>query len=381
MENMAQNKLTIAFFGSDFSRQGKGTALVIQRLAENLLSHHGSEVEIVLLRPDGPVKSDVIGRVKNVIIPRKLSTALSFFWFFLSHRERYDAVIFNRNVYPGFWFLRAKKKILFMYDASESEAFRVKTTFANFAFEKFLSFIGQYFLDAVIAISYDARDWIVKRHHIKAEKVKTIYGAAGEDFKPINDDEWTASAKDLKGRYGIQTPYILDVARLDPHKNVDRLVDAFFLLKGTGLQQTLVLAGGKHDPQYTQLVEDKIAASEYCDSVKFVDYIQLEDMSRIYSLADLFVFPSLMEGFGMPVIEAMQCGTPVVTSNISSLPEVSGGAALLVDPLSVTAIAEGMEKVLGDEALRKELIQKGLARAKDFSWERSAGVLLKVVKA
>jgi len=106
--------------------------------------------------------------------------------------------------------------------------------------------------------------------------------------------------------------------------------------------------------------------------VRFTGYVEEEDLPALYNGADLFVFPSLYEGFGLPVLEAMACGTPVVTSNTSSLPEVAGDAALLVDPYDVEEIATAMRRILEDEALTAELRAKGLARAKEFSWERTA---------
>jgi len=304
---------------------------------------------------------------------------LSYLWFFITHRTKYDAVVFNRVVYPGFFFLNAKKSVLFAYDASISEVFTVPRTRANRVFEYVLRF-SQYFLDVVVGVSDDASRWIARYYKIPESKVHTIYPAAGDEYGPLDEELRQRSRIKLMEKYHIASPYILAVARFDPHKNVERTLDAFFELKrGVGASHHLALVGGAHTPEYSRMIEQKIASSPFQGDIHVLSYVASDDMPALYACADVLVYPSLVEGFGLPPVEAMKSGTPVVTSNISCLPEIVQGAALLVDPLDAHAIAAGVGKVLQDTSLRNELIKKGFERASDFSWRTSADALLRLI--
>ena len=370
---MQKNKLRVAFFGDDFSRQGKGTALFVQKIAEELVARHSHEVEVILLRPEGQCNSVICSSVRHHIISRCFSTLLSYAWFFITHRDEYDAIVFNRVVYPFFWLLRAKKKIVFIHDASRSELYRAPRSVANRSFEYFLRFVGQYFIDVAIAVSEDAKKWIVEYYALPPEKVHTIYPAAGDEYRRMDAHEREVAAVLLATSYSIKTPYILDVSRFDPHKNILTMLEAFFATKRAhAIPHTLILVGGPHTADYSAIVERAIATSEFREDVIVLDYVVQEDMSALYNCADMLVFPSLIEGFGLPVIEAMKCGIPVITSNISCLPEVAGGAALLVNPASADSISRGIQTLSSDRKLREELVEKGLRRATDFSWAKSA---------
>jgi len=378
---MDNKKIRIAFFGDDFSRQGKGTALVIQKIAEELVLRHPDEVEITLLRPAGACRSVICEEVRSVIIPRRYSTLLSYFWFFLTHRGTYDVIVFNRMVYPGFFFLRSKRKILLLHDASTSEVYSVPRTGVNWVFENFLKYIGQHFLDIVIGDSRDACKWISRVYGIPERKTRMLALAAGDEYREFIPEEREERTAYIKKQYAITTPYILDVSRFDPHKNIERVIEAFFVLKKDQLfLHSLVLVGGRHTPDYSDRVEEMIRTSPYRDSVIVLDYVETDDMPAIYNCADVLVYPSLVEGFGLPIVEAMRSGTPVVTSNISSMPEVAGGAAVLVDSLDAAAIVSGIKKILGDTQFRDSLVLKGLERVKVFSWARSAEALLKLCR-
>ena len=374
---MEKNKLRVAFFGDDFSRKGKGTALVIQKIAEELLMRHSHEVEIVLIRPPGECRGSVCDKARSVIVPQRFSTLLSYLWFFIIHRDRYDVIVFNRVVYPGFWFLRAKRRILFVYDASISEVYFVERTWINLVFEYLLRSIGQYFLDVVIAVSDDARKHVITYFKLPTHKVRTLYPGATDGFRTYSESERYQSLSVLEKKYGVRSPYIVDVSRFDPHKNIHRMLEAFFMLKEKHqIPHKLVFVGGAHTPDYSKMILGKISASRFANDVLIVDYIDDIDMPALYNCADVVAYPSLVEGFGMPLLEAMRCGTPVVTSNISCLPEIAAGAALLVDPLSPESIAEGILKVQNDSELRAELVAKGLRRAAVFDWTKSTEMFL-----
>lgn len=177
-------------------------------------------------------------------------------------------------------------------------------------------------------------------------------------------------------KYKIEGDYILFVGTLQPRKNIVRLIEAFSTL-GPKLYTLVVV--GKPGWLYEEIYE---APKKFKveDRVKFLDYVPDEDLPALYQNALCFVLPSLYEGFGLPVLEAMHYGCPVVTSNVSSLPEAAGDAAIMVDPESTESIKEGIEKVLGDKSLREKLVKKGYEQVKKFSWEKCARETLKVLE-
>lgn len=176
----------------------------------------------------------------------------------------------------------------------------------------------------------------------------------------------------VRERYQIRGRFVLYAGNIKPHKNLHRLIDAFGILKRRpGHEDVKLLIIGDEISKYGSL-RRSVEAAGVRQEVRFFGFVPEHTLAALYRLASAFAFPSLYEGFGLPPLEAMACGTPVVTSRISSIPEVVGDAAVLVDPLSVEEIADGLITVLGDEALRAQLISRGKARVQCFSWERSA---------
>lgn len=188
-----------------------------------------------------------------------------------------------------------------------------------------------------------------------------------------------ASFADLKQKYKITHPYVLYVGTIEPRKNLSRLVNAFAQLKEReNLSHQLVLAGGKgwENEDIYQMVDKMFHNGE----VIFTGYVTNAEKNALYQNAELFVFPSLYEGFGIPPLEAMTFGCPVVSSNAASLPEVVGDAAELVDPMNTESIAKGMWKVLSDNLYRAELVQKGYKQVKKFNWDDSAKKLMQICR-
>jgi glycosyltransferase involved in cell wall biosynthesis len=175
----------------------------------------------------------------------------------------------------------------------------------------------------------------------------------------------------VRERYQIRERFLLFAGNIKPHKNLERLVKAFGLLKQqTGFDDLKLILIGDEVGSYGSL-RRRVESEGVRADVRFFGFVPVPTLAALYRMASAFAFPSLYEGFGLPPLEAMACGTPVVTSRISSLPEVVGDAAVLVDPYSVESIAEGLRQALSDETLRQELRRKGLARSATFSWERS----------
>ncbi len=230
--------------------------------------------------------------------------------------------------------------------------------------------------DFVIADSENTRNDVVVLLGVPPDRVEVVPGGVDARFSPVDDPALLAAARTML-QVG-DAPFILAMGVLEPRKNLNRLMDAFALLKADGKlpRHKLVLAGGKG-----WLVDGILAhhdASPVRDDIVLPGFVPDDLLPAVYSAADVLAFPSLYEGFGLPILEAMACGTPVVSSRTSCLPEVAEGAALLVDPENVEALAVALELGLTDEDLRAELRTKGLERAASYSWRSAAEKLLAI---
>ena len=230
---------------------------------------------------------------------------------------------------------------------------------------------------AVLADSAATKADLVRACGIDGRKVHVVYLGRDETLAPVRDAARLAAVRE---RYGIAGRYLLYLGTLQPRKNLARALDAFSRIAGEGAAAgvQLVLAGKRgwlYDDLFAQVGRLGLA-----ERVLFPGYIPDEDLPALLSGALAFVFPSLYEGFGIPVLEAGACGVPVITSNTSSLPEVAGDAALLVDPHDVDAIAAAMLRLVEDDALRAELARRGQENVKRFSWEKCARETLAVLE-
>jgi glycosyltransferase involved in cell wall biosynthesis len=219
----------------------------------------------------------------------------------------------------------------------------------------------------VLTVSESSKRDILRFVDIRPEKIDVIYNAHDERFtiEPREED-----VVRVRERYQLQDPFVLYAGNVKPHKNLERLIEAFYLVRSRGLDEVKLVLIGDDISRYAAL-RRAVHRHQLHKYVRFLGYMPEETLAVMYRLASVFVFPSLYEGFGLPPLEAMASGTPVVTSNVSSLPEVAGNAALLVDPLDPEAIADGIQRVLTDERLRQQLHERGIARARQFSWETS----------
>ncbi|MBZ5559102.1 MAG: glycosyltransferase [Acidobacteriia bacterium] len=222
--------------------------------------------------------------------------------------------------------------------------------------------------DAVITVSESAKRDIVRLYGLPPERVHVVYEAAAPGFQPVRDPEVLDR---VRRRYGLDERIILYVGTIEPRKNLPKLIDAFAARRRTGdLSHQLVCVG-----PYGWLsrgLEERITRSNVAHAINFTGYVPFEDLAAIYSLAEIFVYPSMYEGFGLPVIEAMACGTPVVTGGAAALLEIGGNAIVHVDEVEVDALGETLVALARDEERRRALSAAGLARAAEFSWERAA---------
>jgi len=219
---------------------------------------------------------------------------------------------------------------------------------------------------------YSKQD-LIKYFHIPAEKIHVILPAAdGKCCSNLPEQTQT----NIKEKYGIIRPYILYVGKHHPYKNINTLLHAYNTHREIYEEFQLVIAGKRDNRR-----ENLYATAKAMDSGKhivFTDFVPEEELFELYRQARLFVFPSLYEGFGLPPLEAMACGVPVITSNTSSLPEAVGDAAIQADPLNVHELADAIRTVLTDPELWNTLKQKGIKRARQFSWETAARQLLRI---
>jgi glycosyltransferase involved in cell wall biosynthesis len=218
----------------------------------------------------------------------------------------------------------------------------------------------------IIAISECTRRDLMTAYGLPAEKIVVVHEAADPRFRPESPERIDA----VRGAYGLPERYVLFVGTIEPRKNLTRLLHAFETLHGEGLTDGLVLVGKRgwlYEGFFAELEESPVK-----EAVIMPGYVPDEDLPAVYGGAQLLVFPSLYEGFGLPLLEAMACGTAVACSGTSSLPEVGGEAARYFDPMDEASITETLRSVLGDSSLRGELAARGLARAAGFSWDRVA---------
>jgi glycosyltransferase involved in cell wall biosynthesis len=220
----------------------------------------------------------------------------------------------------------------------------------------------------VLTVSESSKRDILRFVDADPSKIDVIYNAYDERFgvEPLEED-----VVRVRERYQLQDRFVLYAGTVKPHKNLERLIEAFNLVRQRGLEDLKLVMIGDDISKYAAL-RRAVHKHQLHKYVRFLGYLPEETLAVMYRLAGLFVFPSLYEGFGLPPLEAMASGTPVVTSNLSSLPEVVGDAAVLVDPYDPAALADGMFRVLSDPSLQADLRRKGLARARLFSWEESA---------
>ncbi len=379
---MSKPKLAIITSVID-NRDARGTALVARQLL-SYLSEIKNDFEITLIHH---TKSDnaIYKEYREFIIPKlKLpiaSTLISeaVFWLRLRlQNKRFDIAHYMQpRVWPSYLFTPAKKIIITMHEAGimlnlhhigkGERMFRFTNRYLSFRMHK------------VIAVSEYGKKEIAQYCGINPDRIEVIYNGLDAGFSTAQVTP--ELIQELKSKYNILHPYILSVGRLDPHKNILKLLDAYADFRKAGNKENLILVGGKHMPDYSELVEKKIKELHLENSVIITPFITDADLPKVYSAARALVYPSLHEGFGLPIIHAFACNLPVACSNVTSLPEIAGNAALLFDPNDTGAITKALNQITSDENLRANLILKGKARLTEFSWNTSAKKLFALYRS
>ncbi len=229
----------------------------------------------------------------------------------------------------------------------------------------------------VLAVSRSTERDVIDLLGVPAERVRVIYEGVDERFRPVEDE---VVLSQVRQRYRLDGPYILAVGTLEPRKNYVGLIEAFARLRERRRIDHELLIVGREGWLYEPIYEQAEALGPRA-GVRFLGYTADVDLPALYTLASCLAYPSFYEGFGLPVLEAMACGTPVVASSSSSLPEVAGDAALLVDPHDVDGMTDALDRALHDEALRVRLRTAGQERARRFTWDGAAEELLTAYQA
>ena len=228
--------------------------------------------------------------------------------------------------------------------------------------------------DYFLAISEFTKRDLMSLFDIPGNKIDVVYCGVSENMRPVTDHE---SQEALYKRYNLPEKYILFVGNFNPRKNLERIIKAFDKVKEKGITHKLVIAGGegwKFDKQ------NSLKDVTYKEDILFLSYIPDDDMPVLYSCADLFLFPTLYEGFGIPILEAQACGIPVLTSRCSAMPEIGGQGALYVDPTNIDEICKGILSIINDSNLAAKLTQNGFENIKRFSWATSAQKLNEILE-
>ncbi|MHB1414818.1 MAG: glycosyltransferase family 4 protein, partial [Chloroflexota bacterium] len=224
-------------------------------------------------------------------------------------------------------------------------------------------------VDRIVTISECSKADACRHLGVAPEKVDVVYASTKDCYRPVTDDH---KLEKIRKQYHLEQGFVLCTGGVDYRKNMERVIEAFSLLPAPLRERYRLVIACRVRPDEARPLQNLASSLGVGDRLLLTDYVSDDTLAALYSGADSFLFPSLYEGFGLPVLEALRCGVPVVTSNLSSLPEVAGDAAVLVDPYSSHKIADGLATVLTDGSLRDELRAKGMAQAERFSWSEVA---------
>lgn len=232
--------------------------------------------------------------------------------------------------------------------------------------------------DKIIAISKNTKNDIIKFYGVPEDKISVVYSGVGGEFTVL--DKKDGKLEEIRIKYALPERFILNIGTIEPRKNIVGLVKAFDLAVQSGKLSDchLVIVGSKG--WKNKEIYEAISLAKNRDKIKVIGYINKSERVYFYNLAEIFCYPSFYEGFGLPVLEAMASGVPVITSAVSSLPEVAGNAALYIDPNDISTIAVAMGQLAANNELKSLMIKNGLVQAKKFNWDTTAAEYLKIFK-
>lgn len=364
MSRIKVGLMTYAFDG----RQAKGTALYARTLTEKLLAD--PDLDCTLIHFDPSTDPIYKGAKEEFIVPdgrkswSRFLALLRYFW--RKRNDQYDVIHwFQPRAYPFFWLAPARKIVFTLHGAGDITA-GGNMHFSRRVFNWVLKTFNRK-ADAHIAVSEFGRQEVIEHYGTDPNKTFVVYNGGGEVYVPKNKEDARVR---VNSSLNFEGNYILNVSRLQPHKNVEALVRAYCLFRERNITtvKLLVVAWPTFDYEKTY---EAARSSKYSTDIVFIDYVDAALMNDLYSGADLFAFPSLNEGFGLPVVDAMASGTPVLVSSSASLPEIAGDAGLIVEP-DAESISIGLETLWTNVSLREEYIRKGIERAKRFTWDKCA---------
>lgn len=363
-------------YGLDRAPTGIGRYAVNLLLALNQLPN---APEITLLTTERHEPADLWHRFPRHALPysRLLPTLATVGNVILSaaiKRHKFDIVHDPFGIAPFLGSRYGAHRIVTIHDAIPLVIPEPQNRLDNWRFRTVLPHMAR-MADAVLTDSIRSKSDLLKHLHLSNDAVHIVYCGVEERFLADID---MVTKQDVLARYRITTPYVLYIGGLNDRKNIDRLLEAFALTRLNHPHLTLVIGGkGFAENSKIGMAYERLYLG---DAVQFTGYVHDADLPALYSMAHAFVFPSLYEGFGIPPLEAMACGTPTLTANTSSLPEVVGNAALMVDPYNVNALAEGLDRLLSDQGLRARLRVEGPLRARSFTWAETAKQTLTIYK-
>ena len=343
-----------------------GIGTYIRNLLYELAAIDRDTEYVLLTRPEDTAVAASLGEnfravaVKsgNYSIAEQISIPLAV------RRERIDLLHAPHYVLPA---LTPSKSVVTIHDCIHLRFPEYRRNRLGHAFAKSLLHTAAHKSDRIFTVSEQSKKDILAFFNVSPEKIVVTPNAIDNRFSLPPSEEHVVNTRE---RYQLSHSYLLYVGNIKPHKNLERLIEAFHLVRQQGRSELELIIIGE---EISKLQSLRRAVHKYDIHryVRFLGYVPDKTLAVLYRLAAVFVFPSLYEGFGLPPLEAMASGTPVVTSNVSSLPEVVGDAAILVDPYNAESIAEGILTVLRSTHLRGELSRRGLERVKAFSWTRS----------
>lgn len=303
----------------------------------------------------------------------------SFLWHFevyfdIVMRKKLDFFLSTRSyIIPSFDFF--KKSILIVHDCLPFLKGKGKLPLKPRIIPRFTFKPALKNSKIIIAVSYSTKKDIIRLFNVRKKEIHVIYEGVSEEFKPLEGKK----LQKIREKYNLPSKFILNVGTIEPRKNLVRLIKAYSLLPENLKNIYKLVIVGKKGWYYEDIFKT-VKNLNLQKKVEFTGYIPDEDLPLVYNLSEIFIYPSLYEGFGLPVLEAMACGIPVITSDVSSLPEIVGDAGILVNPRSTLQIKNAMKLLLENEKLRETLKEKGIERAKKFQWRNTARKLLNLME-